>query len=144
MDFRKFFDSIDRNLLYTKLHTLGVPYTLCNILHDIYSNLKLYIKSGIYYSDRFLTQLGLPQGCTLSPLLFIIFASDLGQCFSHKGLELGSQFIPYLQFADDLAMLCDSAEEPRIQIDKVVEYCKSAICFQTPRRRKYFSFIKDD
>lgn len=68
------------------------------------------MKSGIYNSDHFLPQLGLPEPCTSSSLLFILFASDLEPCFSHEELELGSQFIPYLQFADDLAILCDLAE----------------------------------
>ena len=88
------------------------------------SNLKFYIKSGTYQSEYFLTELGLPQGCCCSPLLYLLFASDMGKCFTHKGVSIGETNVPYLQFADDLVIICESAAELQTQIDNFIRYCE--------------------
>lgn len=68
--------------------------------------------------------MGLPQGCVSSPELFLIFVSDLGECFQHKGVKMGEVFIRFLQFADDLVILADSAEELQLVIDCLLKYCR--------------------
>ena len=123
VDFSKCFDSIQRQILFKKLQILGFPYIICQILDYIYSNLRSFIKSGAEFGDHFLSTLGLPQGCCLSAVLFIIFAFDLGDCFTHQGILLGNLLIKYLQFADDLVIICESVEELQTQINNLVEYC---------------------
>ena len=123
VDFSKCFDTIPRQILFEKLQILGFPYSFCQTLHFIYSNLKSFIKSGVTFTHYFLSSLGVPQGCCLSAILFIIFAYDLGDSFTHPGIPLGNFFIKYLQFADDLVIICESVQELQTQINNLVEYC---------------------
>ena len=86
VDFQKCFDKIDRGAFYKKLQIIGIPYEICEILHHIYANMKSFIWSGAQYSDYFLSQIGLPQGCCFSPVGFLLYSYDLGNCFTHKGV----------------------------------------------------------
>ena len=120
MDFRKCFDSIDRNLLFIKLQCLGIPPLLCKTIDCIYRELRFYIKSDNLLSEPFKTSIGLPQGCCLSPTLFSLFVHDIGNCFSHDGLELNGKKIPYLQYADDLVILCKTLKELQEQMNSLM------------------------
>ena len=62
-------------------------------------------------SEPFKTSVGLPQGCCLSSTMFSLFVHDIGDCFTHTGLEINGTNVPYLQYADDLVILYESQEE---------------------------------
>ena len=124
IDFKKCFDKIDRAALYKKLQVIGVPFQICEILHDIYSGLSSQIRSGNNLYEKFACEIGLPQGCIFSPIAFILFVYDLGCCFSHNGFEFGSTFIRFLMYADDLVILCKSADELQNAIEELSIYCK--------------------
>ena len=123
VDFAKCFDSIHRDLLFVKLQRLGVPPSLCLLLHFIYANTKFYIRSGVHLVESFESSIGLPQGCCLSPILFCLFVADLPNCLPHAGVLCGTIFLKYLQFADDLALIADSASELQAAIDALSSYC---------------------
>ena len=123
IDLRKCFDSIDRSKLFKKLQIVGLPYRLCEIIHEIYSNLRSTIRSGSFLSDEFLSEIGLLQGCCLSSVLFLLFAFDIESCFSHKGINLGKYHVQFLMFADDLVLICETAEELQEAINNFMRYC---------------------
>ena len=142
MDFRKCFDSIDRNVLFIKLQCLGFPQLLCKTIDFIYRELKFYIKSDNLLSEPFKTSVGLPQGCCLSPALFSLFVHDIGNCFSHEGLELNGNKIPYLQYADDLVILCENPKELQQQMNNLMEYCRNNNLILNEKKTKVMVFHK--
>ena len=123
IDFKKCFDRLDRAILYKKLQILGIPFQICEILNDIYMGLSAQIRSGDSLYEKFASEIGLPQGCIFSPIAFILFAYDMGCCFSHNGFEFGSTFIRFLMYADDLVIVCKSADELQRAIDELTIYC---------------------
>ena len=142
VDFRKCFDSIDRNLLFIKLQYLGIPPLLCKTIDCIYRELRFYIKSDNLLSEPFKTSIGLPQGCCLSPTLFSLFVHHIGNCFSHDGLELNGKKIPYLQYADDLVILCKTPKELQEQMNSLMEYCKNINLTLNETKTKVMVFHK--
>ena len=98
---------------------------LCKLIYFIYENTNFYIRSGIHLVESFKSSIGLPQGCSLSPVLFCLFVADLPNYLLHKGVLCGSIFIKYLQFADDLALIAESADELQKAINCLERYCKS-------------------
>ena len=77
------------------------------------------------FRERFFTKIGLPEGCTLSPLLFAAFISDLDLHTNNEGITLevdnGTKIkIFYIAYADDLAIVCEDNTSLRRAI-KIVE-----------------------
>ena len=61
LDLRKAFDRINRELLFKKLVTLGVPQHLTKTIDYIYSKIRVSIKNGDKFSEEFVTSTGVPQ-----------------------------------------------------------------------------------
>ena len=111
LDLRKAFDRINRELLFKKLVTLGVPQHLTKTIDYIYSKIRVSIKNGDKFSEEFVTSTGVPQGCPLSPLMYILFASDMKQWLTHKGVSLENLQLQFIQYADDIALMADDGAE---------------------------------
>ena len=72
--FRKAYNSIWREALFYKLSAYyGVSTNFINMLHNMYNkvNLSVCLPNGI--TQSFSSNIGLKQGCNLSPILFNIF-----------------------------------------------------------------------
>ena len=128
--------------MFVKLQTLGIPQSLCKTIDFIYRNLKFYIKSEDVMSEPFKTSVGLPQGCCLSPTMFSLFVNDIGDCFTHTGLEINGTNVPYLQYADDLVILCESQEELQEQMNNLLQYCKTNCLTLNNKKTKVMIFHK--
>ena len=76
VDFQKAFDTIPRDLLFSKLLDHGVTGKFLNILKTLYLNDKCCVKVGNKITDVFEVNQGVKQGCILRPLLFNIFLPD--------------------------------------------------------------------
>jgi len=77
----------------------------------------------MHLAKEYESMIGLPQGCSLSPILFCLFVSDLPEFLTHSGVLFGGIMLKYLMFADDLALLAETAEELQIAIDSLTDYC---------------------
>ena len=85
------------------LETLNVPF--CNV-----SNKVLF---GDFESDWFDQEFGLKHGCVLSPTLFSVLMNDLVSMLSEHnlGVNLASDIINSLLFADDIVLMGKSEQE---------------------------------
>ena len=76
IDFSKAFDKIPRDKLLQKLLDRGIDGKFFNIIRNIYTNDKASVKLN---GSPFDVNVGVRQGCIISPLLFNIFLSDLAR-----------------------------------------------------------------
>ena len=90
VDFRKAFDSIHQDILWTVMRHYGLPHKIVSIikLFDERFECCVILKEGV--SDFFEVQTGLRQRCVLSPLLFLIL-SDYVKRIADEGYRLGIQ-----------------------------------------------------
>jgi len=123
VDFRKAFDLIPRDILLNKLLKYGINGNFFNIIRNIYTKDKACVKLKGKCSTRFDINIGVRQGCILSPLLFNIFLCDLAKSLQEiECPALGN--INSLFWADDLVMFADS-ETGLQKLLKILEgYCK--------------------
>ena len=121
-----------------KLINFGIKGNFFNILRNIYTSDKACIKLNNSRSDPFDLNLGVRQGCILSPLLFNIFLCDLAKQFQTLAgkfdIELNN--VNSFFWADDLVLLSKSEEGLTIMIKILEEYChKNRLVINTDKTK---------
>ena len=124
IDFRKAFDSINRNKMIKILKAYDVPPNLLQAIILMYENTKARIISPDGETEFFKILAGVLQGDTLAPYLFIIVLDYvLRKTFKGREEELGFKLhrrrssrikavhVTDLDFADDLAILVEEIEQ---------------------------------
>jgi Reverse transcriptase (RNA-dependent DNA polymerase) len=99
-DYSKAFDTICHNILLEKLEAMGISGNANNwiksYLEDRIQTVALRGPNGTTFSEPTTTNVGLPQGSTISPILFTLFTADLSTFANAGSLTL---------YADDTTQL---------------------------------------
>ena len=77
IDFSSAFNTIKPDILINKLKSLGVSDGLCHFIHDFLCDRRQRVRVGDYFSNILVLNIGSPQGCVLSTVLFILYTNDL-------------------------------------------------------------------
>lgn len=146
VDFSKAFDYINRDALFHKLHANGVKGRVFCVLRDIYSGLRTAMKGRSNEVYRWFASLcGVRQGCILSPALFTFFINDFESFLREKGVQgvqLRDAFVRALLYADDMALIAESANELRQQLVLLSEYCEKWNLFVSTDKTECVVFQK--
>ena len=142
VDFKKAFDSVPRDILLQKVFNMGITGKFFNILRHIYTTDKACIKLGHSRSDFFNLDIGVRQGCILSPLLFNLFLSDLAKQFdtADDKVKLGNLGINSLFWADDLVLFAESKEGLDNLLQILEGYCKENHLMVNTKKTKCMIF----
>ena len=88
----KAFDTVDHNILISKLEHYGVRGTSLRGFESYLSNRKQYVEFNGVSSESCEIKCGVPQGSILGPLLFLLYINDLCNV---------SKVVDFILFADD-------------------------------------------
>ena len=111
IDISKAYDSVNREILWKKLYSLGIKGEFLSSLKALYTDDCIdCVVNGLQTRPIFLRR-GLRQGCSLSPLLFALYISDVGNdvTLTQLGFLLGNVCISGLLFADDIVLVARSS-----------------------------------
>ena len=96
IDYQKAYDKVWHKGFIVKLCRMGISLGLLKLIISWLSDRSAYVVFGKSTSKIFYMYVGLPQGSSLSPYLFIVYHSDLVTCASAHACHV---------FADDLNIL---------------------------------------
>ena len=119
VDFRKAFDMVPRNLLIQKLfYCHGIRGRILSVIVSLLEYNLIQVFDGLCYTDDILQTRGVQQGDSLSPLLYILFVSDLPSLL----IEVSSM-IKVVMFADDLVFYSTCKTSVQQALDALSRYC---------------------
>ena len=120
VDYSSAFNTVIPAKLYTKLHELGVPESMCLWILDFLLQRPQVVRIGERTSSCLTLSTGTPQGCVLSPILYSLFTYDC--VATHENIKV-------LKFADDTTVegLITNGDESlyRHQINTLVDWCQA-------------------
>lgn len=125
VDFKKAYDSINRNLLFKKMRHLGINGSMYRALIAIYDNVRCSVRLNGIYTEWFEVKCGLKQGCSLSSILFNLYINDLIQRIAdlNVGIEIDGQKVGILAYADDVVLLTETEADLQLLLDELNMWC---------------------
>jgi len=96
VDLQKAFDTVDTNILLTKLQYYGIRGIALQWFKSYLTNRKQFVCINGNNSNHSGIEIGVPQGSVLGPLLFLIYINDLNKAI---------KFCKVHHFADDTNLL---------------------------------------
>ncbi|UYV69094.1 hypothetical protein LAZ67_6002408 [Cordylochernes scorpioides] len=109
VDLTKAFDTVPHDLLWQKLHKMGISNKFVMLIKNFYQEAKITIRWKGQYSSNVKINSGVLQGESLSPLLFILYMADLIELYNNSALT--GFYLPdfgvlhLLMYADDIAII---------------------------------------
>ena len=117
VDFKKAFDTVDRNTLIQKLIRLGLHGEIIHALGEICSKNFQQVADGCNLSNKIPQLIGVTQGDKLSPLLFSLFIADLP-------VFIDSNQCLIILYADDLIIASPFLLDVKRSLNDLHEYCR--------------------
>ena len=145
VDFKKAFDSINRDVMFKILPLYGIPEPIITAIKVLYTNTKALVITPDGETQPFDISAGVLQGDTLAPFLFIIVLdyalrtsldnnNTLGLLIKERnGSRQPAQYLTDLDFADDLAITAESVSNAESLLQSLEEAASAVglICNET-------------
>ena len=133
MDLEKAYDRIDREALWKVMGMYGIGGKLLTAVKSFYMESRACVRVGDGESEWFAVEVGLRQGCVMSPWLFNIFIDGvvremkvrtLGNGVDMVGVNGEIWQVNQLLFADDTVLMADSEEKLQRVVKEFGRVCK--------------------
>ncbi len=119
IDYSSAFNTIVPTKLTVKLSDLGLNTSLCDWIQDFLTARPQVVKVGQFTSNSITLNIGAPQGCVLSPLLYSLYTHDCVS--SHSSTSI-------VKFADDtvvLGLVSNNDEAAYLdEVERLTSWCQ--------------------
>jgi len=131
MDLEKAYDRVDRGALWDVMRIYGVGGRLLRGVQSFYASSRACVRVADGVSDWFSVNVGLRQGCVMSPWLFNLFMDGVVREVNARMLGRGCEMVhgnetwhlSQLLFADDTALVADSEERLSMLVKEFGRVC---------------------
>ena len=119
MDLSRAFDVMNHDILKLKLEHYGFRGIFLDFIMSFVQDRKYFVNVNGINSDVRTVNIGIPQGSTIGPLLFLLYVNDM---------ENSSSIVQFVQFADDTTTMYSCNDFNQLQIilqregNKVVDW----------------------
>ena len=140
IDFCKAFDTVEHSAIWAALDNFGVDAALIRMIQQLYLAGSASLDIG-QLSVPFLTQRGVRQGDSLSPLLFILtLQSALNRInWGDRGIDVNGSRLRYLAYADDVVLIAESVNDLQSMLNETIVECKRVGLEINPSKTKWVS-----
>lgn len=127
IDFKKAYDSVDRDILWAKISALGISGNMALALKSLYNNVQCCVRVNGLNTDFFNVTTGLKQGCLLSSLMFNLFINDFIAYVKSLGIgiNVGDSKVCILIYADDIVLMAETEEQLQTLLDALHAWCSA-------------------
>jgi RNA-directed DNA polymerase len=128
MDLENFFDTVNQSKLIEIISRTVKDGRVVSLIHK-------YLKAGVVVRNKFEeTNLGVPQGGPLSPLLSNIMLNELDR-------ELEKRNHRFARYADDMVILCKSKRSAERTLTKIIPYIENKLLLKVNRDKTVVAYI---
>ena len=142
-DLQKAFDSVNHNILLTKMEFYGITGKTKDLIKSYLENrhqrVRIKKDSRNYYSKWKLITDGVPQGSILGPLFFLLYINDLPSAIS----DLTTPIL----FADDTSLIIANPDGQKFEkevnetIQKLKKWFHSNLLILNPEKTHFLQFV---
>jgi len=128
MDLEKFFDTVNQSKLIEVLSRTVKDGRVVSLIHK-------YLDAGVVIRNKFEeTEMGVPQGSPLSPVLSNIMLNELDK-------ELEKRGHPFVRYADDLIIFCKSKRSADRTLANTVPYIENKLFLKVNREKTTTAYV---
>jgi RNA-directed DNA polymerase len=122
MDLEKYFDTVNQSKLVEVLSRTIKDGRVISLIHK-------YLKAGVVVKHKFEdTEIGVPQGGNLSPILSNIMLNELDK-------ELESRGHRFIRYADDLLIFCKSRRSAERTLVNILPFIEEKLFLKVNREK---------
>ena len=119
IDFKKAFDCVNHQTLIDKLETTNFGIDTINWIKDYLSNRQQCVMANNLKSSTKRIKQGVPQGSTLGPLFYIIYANDMPKCIRSNISLYADDTVIYHSSRDGTHLMLKLQED----MDRLQQWC---------------------
>ena len=124
IDYRKAFDMVSHNVLWSVMANMGYPAHIIHLIKQLYGQQKAAVKTSHGLTDWFTIEQGVRQGCILSPHLFNIYSEQIMRNALDGfvgSVKVSGRTISNLRYADDVVLIASSMDELQDLVNRVID-----------------------
>jgi len=128
MDLEKFFDTVSQSKLTQILSETIKDGRVISLIHK-------YLNAGVVQNGLFeRTEIGVPQGGPLSPLLSNVMLNELDKELERRGHR-------YVRYADDCMIFCKSKKSAERTLENIVPFIEEKLFLKVNREKTAVAYI---
>jgi len=128
MDLEKFFDTVSQSKLIEVLSRTIKDGAVISLIHK-------YLNAGVVENGLFArTEIGVPQGGPLSPLLSNIMLNELDWELNRRGHR-------FVRYADDIMLFCKSRRSAERTLTNIIPFIESKLFLKVNREKTEVAHI---
>ena len=130
MDLEKFFDTVSHSKLIEVLSRTVKDGRVVSLIHR-------YLNAGVINRGKYEpSELGVPQGGPLSPMLSNIMLNELDKELERRGHK-------FVRYADDLVVFCKSRKAAQRTYEHIVPFIERKLFLKVNKEKTKVAYIRD-
>ena len=128
MDLEKYFDTVNQSKLIEVLSRTIRDGRVISLIHK-------YLRAGVVIKHNFEeTEIGVPQGGPLSPILSNIMLNELDREIERRGHR-------FVRYADDLLLFCKSRRSAQRTLDNILPFIENRLFLKVNREKTVVEYV---